>query len=104
MPRNAMDDLFVDGDTERCRIAAVVQECRFCPKLTDAKFCRVVQFASRHTRRNHLSYLAQNITELGPGNTKVFDIRSRLKPDHQVPPVFWQRQHPDPVSYTHLTL
>jgi hypothetical protein len=25
----------------------------------------------------------------------VFDVRSRLKPDHQGPPVFWQRQHPD---------
>src|SRR5450756_3052719 len=95
MPRNAMDDLFVDGNTERCRIATVVQKCRLCSKLTDANFCRAVQFTSRHAGRNHLSYLAQHLTELGPGNTQMLDVRSRLKPDHQEPPVSWQKQHLD---------
>src|SRR5450759_1197568 len=83
MPRNAMDDLFVDGDTQRCRIAVVVQECRLRSEFTDPKFCRMVQFTSRHAGRNHLSYLAQHLTELGPGNTQVLNVRSGLKPDHQ---------------------
>src|SRR5450759_2272083 len=93
MPRNAMDDLFVDGDAERCRIAAVVQECRLRSEFTDAKLCHAVQFASRHAGRNHLSYLTQHLTELRPGNTQALDVRSRLKPDHQEPPVSWQKQH-----------